>query len=497
MAVVTNTPDNFMTKPNQANGVAPSSQPPGQAPSPPAQNAPNQQQGTSSGRFSNITNYLKANQGYNKNSGGFGGQIAQNINQRADATKGAIQGSQQNFQQQSQQNANAYGGPSLVGQATADPNAFTQDPNQVAKLTAQRDASYTGPTDLQNAQQLQGQSQNLTDLTNSAQTEGGRFNMLRTMFNRPSYSKGQQNLDNLLLQSNPQNLSAVQGTRQSAMDVNRNLNQAQTEAQTQAGNLTDQANQLRDTTRTGLNDAATGFNTDINNRVTQAQTQQNQQYNDALNNLKQGGLTQDQMSQLGLQAGTNLYGVDPSQYLNKGQQATAQTLASQQDYSKINALKNLIGGTAQGDVSGILSSFGDTSQAGTYDPTKAIGFDKDTLNSQIAGQKAAYENDINPINQSIGTLQNYLSHAAGGNLENAEQRAQWLQNIQGQGQQISQGQGEYGPDAQLLGAYQAMNKGQSSLADLRKKYNVDQTLKTLPGNALSATAGNKNISKYV
>lgn len=428
---------------------------------------------SSSGRFTNISNYIKANQGFNQAGGGLAGSVASNINQQGEQAKQGIQSAQSDFNAQAKQATdkyNPYATPAQTptsGQVVTTPPAqnqqaqaappptaadYTQNvlnnagnltPEQTAKFTAMRDAQYGGPQGLANQQQLQANVQNVQNAANQTGTEAGRYNLLRNTFNNVGYTGGQQKLDNLLMQGNQQQLNALTGTRTTANQLQGNLTNAAQQAGAQAQQYGNEALSTQQATRGALNKYATDYATQLQNQANAANTEATKDFNTVQGNLAQGNINAVDLTKFGIDPNTALYNLDPSQYLTKNNtQATMQNIAGTQDYSKIAGLGQLAGGTATPDTSKFLQSFQDQTQAGTFANQPTYTFDKNAFN--IAQQAAAskYGAGLSPLQEKINNdkilgqqLQDKLTaeqgasyDAEGGQGAGQQQRIQDLQS---------------------------------------------------------------------
>lgn len=200
---------------------------------------------SSSGRFANIQSFLKANQS---------GQIGQQVGQQVGAEK-------QKATQKLQESKDAFGGQ--IGQVRAGVEASNKAVNEgianlanggeynpsetafnagVQALSSAKNLAYTGPEQLANTEQLYGQSQNLQQIGQASKTEGGRAALLQRFFgrDRPTYSTGQNKLDNLLL---GRQSGALADVRRSASNFTKDLSQSEQAALSSAaglkGNITD------------------------------------------------------------------------------------------------------------------------------------------------------------------------------------------------------------------------------------------------------------------
>jgi len=190
---------------------------------------------TSSDKYQNLNDYLKANEG-----NGFGESFSNKVNE--DVNKGTQAINNAGTQFKSQVDASTVNNnQALINSAISDPAAF----NEAENFKKLRDASYGGPNSFSDSSDLYsktyGQTKKAQDAANAAGSEGGRFALLDSYFGRPQYNTGQKSLDNLLVQNNS---NAQQGIAQ----ARQNANEQRSQFQRQSAELSDYASQGRGTT---------------------------------------------------------------------------------------------------------------------------------------------------------------------------------------------------------------------------------------------------------
>lgn len=366
-------------------------------------NSPNQQgqtnpKPTSSGRFQNLNSYLKANQGFNQQNGGLAGQINQNLTSKSNDLQQNFAQAKQDYQT-SLNNARQRYDSQFVDNSLQDPTKLSQDDQN--KFTQMRDATYNGPTQLD--PNLQTQVQDFSNLASGTGTEQGRFNLLQQLYNKPSYTTGQQTLDNLFLQANPTQLANLQNSQITSNQLSSNLGQAQADAGGQAANAIEEANQTQQATRNALMNAVNGFDTQMGQNVQSALTGRDQAYQNELGGLQNGLSSQDALkfgliNNLGDKTSQPIYNLDPTKYLQESTFApTNQSVASADDYAKINALNSLSGGKlTDPNVSKIFDMYGDPSQAGSFAKQDPYSFNNAQFSNDLNNAKGQYQSALAP-----------------------------------------------------------------------------------------------------
>lgn len=378
-------------------------------------------------------------------------------------------------------------------------NAGNAQQSDIQSVNNMANANYAGPTSLnsltgnQNLGALQLQTGNLANQANDTQSEQGRMSLLNQMFGNNNYTQGQQTLDNLLIQNSPQQMAQLNGVNQTANTTQQALNNANTAATGSAAQDTANAQAIQQYTQGALNSAITGENSALGQQASTANANATAAQNSLLQALQTGQFSNSQAQQLGLQnyatvnpagspalnatqqtaqqqalagiangtapdqlyfgsslpttfSGLSQYGIvaDPTQ-------ATAQNVATANQYAQMQNLGQMLGTKANTDISGILSSYANPSQAGAYaasgspytvnqsafDAANQQAQSQFNANQQAAGNQA-YINSLQnapSTDLSLGTNMTYntaLQDAKSGNITGAQQLMGTLGSINGQ-----------------------------------------------------------------
>lgn len=364
---------------NQQKSSAPASSGPQSMTMPSPMNAPSQvnqsdqstKPSASSGKFTNVQSFLGANQGAGNR---MATNVSSNVSDKAASIRQGVQQAQTNFQQQATpEQQRLQQGQTLVSNAMNNAQEFVKDPNQLQQFSQLRQGQVA---QLQNPQdalaQQQQQAQELQKTVQSGNTEEGRFGLLKQAFQGPTYGKGAQRLDQLLLERDTQapGQNMLQQKLQAAYgNVDKDVSNELTGEQQQIKSIQDLAKQRQDEINQGLGDIDKGgliggLASDLNKRI-QAQnalyskdsvgdlqsrlaaiSAGKDKYTDASGQEKDVSLTQDELDRMGLKADQSIYNTNVSDYLNNaaiGRQFSKEEVANQDDYSKYNALQQLAG----------------------------------------------------------------------------------------------------------------------------------------------------------
>lgn len=302
-----------------------------------------------SGRFINLQKYIQANAPKSQEQS-LGGQIAQKFGQQVGQVGQKIGQAQQQFQTgiapEQQRLAGAKSNIQQTLAAATSPSNLT--PEQIQQFQAFSQGQARGPQEMQGLQQLRSDVAQVGRTAGLAQSEPGRFQLLRNYFGTPTYSTGQQRLDQLLLQSQP---SGLQNLRSQAQGANQALGSAQQQTSQTLGELARQRAEAQTAAQTGVTDAQTAEQGAITSEAERLTGQRNQlatKLSQLLNGRGGTGFRQDELSLLGLNPadieGINISGVDLSSFTpNSPQAITAGQVATPEQRARLEALSQLAG----------------------------------------------------------------------------------------------------------------------------------------------------------
>ena len=413
----------------------------GQANAQAASYNPNKQQGSG---YTNIQKVLNANQGNQ-----LGQAVGSGIqNQTNEAQQNLNQGQQQ-FQQQTTANqANTGDNSALVQNVLgntaqyAPGGANAAQGQQFQQLIS---GQYGGPTQLANQQQLQNQASNVAQLGQATGSQAGQMGLLQRFVGNPQYTQGQQGLDQLLLgqTGQPQLAAARRGALQLQGQVNSGITGAQATGQQQQN----QAQQFGQNVQQQLGQTVQGINTGLQNQAATAQQGSNKNYADTLAALKSGNINQQQADLLGLKNGeqvtTNGLNSIGNFLTQNPNQATAQNVASGQNYAQLDALRQLGGNFAPQSAQNTLQQYaGQNANANQFQNQQQLTADQAGFNAANTASVNDYNSIVNPAAQrqqqalAVQKLANEEQQAASpnGNMNNAQ-----VQALQQQMQQLSPG----------------------------------------------------------
>lgn len=335
----------------------------------PGQEAPQK----SSGQYANIQSYLDANK---PQADAMGQKIAGNVESKAVDAQAKIQG--------------------LDAQA---PKVDAYDPNEaynnVTNLSQeQKDqyrnqrstGGYSGPYTVDKVAGYDDTQKAVSEASTSVKnlgSESGQQQELKKTYARPSYSAGENNLDQVLLQNSEGSKKAIEGVTGKYADLDKLFD---TTAQKVGGSLNEAKSQaLRNKQGVIAGEEAQWKNLidPIQARADQLNAQNPGIYQSVLDDVSDDELFNDTLQRLGLSAGQNLYDLNLGSYLNPNlTQVGLNDAATADERAKYQALADLIQDQSRTQI-------GTTGRN-----TNPVSFDKDKFSKDAAGREAAYQNDF-------------------------------------------------------------------------------------------------------
>lgn len=223
----------------------------------------------------------------------------------------------------------------IYNQSTQNPsvssliNLIKTNPNEIVTNQPQLETFRQLQTGIQGPQStLTGQeTSNLQPLVQSTGTEEGRFKLLQQMFAKPTqeYTRGQQKLDQLLLQASPQVGQNLQKFAQTQLsDIQKQITPAieQQAARSKAiSEAAQKAQQDISSTLGSFGEEGTGELGSLYSQLNQARQvaadKQQNDYEAAKKLLQDQNLGNETAALLGLDPGTRIYGLNLQDYIGK------------------------------------------------------------------------------------------------------------------------------------------------------------------------------------
>lgn len=356
-----------------------------------------------SGAFTNLQSYLSANQEQ-------GGKLAEGIVQRVDEKAGqaraGLQQAQSTFQQKLNEGSTT-NNQSLIDELKEDPTKVASDQAKYEQFLKQRDAEFKGPTGLQDVDgynDIQSQFNRVNTEVERTKSEEGRFGLVQDVYGKPTYVKGQQRLDQLLLQNDPTARDKFSSTQSRYQGILDEIGSATEGSRAAAQAREAETLSARELARNTVSQEDQALQARIAQQVEEANKRRTEQYGAIQEDVADDLLTQETLEALGLSAGQSLYDLnlnDP-RYLSQGQEANKYNAASDEDYARYLALSKLAGM----DPTFLTEEM--RPQAGSVGAP--VEFNENLFLQDIAAKKAAFEGQAAPIQKSIKDAQDNYNH---------------------------------------------------------------------------------------
>lgn len=287
----------------------------------------------SSGAFTNLNKYLDANQ---EQAGEMGNKIVNSVESVASGAQNKINGLAQEKQNTTQVDTNKY-----LSDPTKNSDEDIQNYQQLRS-----NGGYSGPNDISgttNYGEALKQTENAYQKVQNAGTEEGRIQLLQDEYKRPTYSRGSQVLDNLLLQGNEQ-------SKNSLNDINQKYSGLKTQLETTAtdvGNSINQSKLQALENKKLINTAEEETWNNLINPIQQRAVQYNADSKDLVNRIGQDlqdeTLTDETLRLLGIKEGQKLYDMNLNSYVTPDlTEAGIDNVANADERAKYLALQRLI-----------------------------------------------------------------------------------------------------------------------------------------------------------
>lgn len=397
---------------------------------------------TKSGSYTNLQSYLSANK---EQASDMANRVVGNIENQGSQAKSAVDSIQSGFKSKVDESV-VRPNDNLINEAASNPTEFIKDQDRVQQFTKMRDAQYKGPVNLVDEAgfaDAQKKAQNVQSRLKATETEAGRFGLVQEQFGKPTYTRGQQRLDQLLLQNDPTAKQKFADVRNQLSGLDEYLNRAATTASSyaqQAKQDTENARQMVENRFLGTQGLVPQFKNDLDYRAQKIQEDAGARaqmaesiikgiiggvpttklgteddsaavYRNALSDL---GVNQDQVNTL-LAKQKELkdsYGAefDPMEFLQRvssPSDITRDTVASADEYARYQALRQLLGLEDQ--------YFMDSTRLGTATPDTVDYKYEDALNA-VTGRLTQAEADKRAAEQAEQERRNREASPSSGDI---------------------------------------------------------------------------------
>ena len=340
----------------------------------PGQESSKPQKG-SGDKFANIQSYLDAN----KDQGDQMGQnIQSGIESEAQTAKAGIEG------------LNA-----------AAPKVEAYDPseayNNVTTLSSQdkqkyneAKAGYKGPQTVDQVQGFQDTQKNVSTAASKVQnagTEQGQRQLLKDTYQRPSYSAGENALDQTIVQNSPNSRKGFENLTQKYSGLSGMFDQASQSLGNQLNQNTTRGLQNQQAIASGEKKAMSDLMNPIQQRAEQFNRDNPMTIDRVMGDAQDAYLSQETLDMLGLNEGAEVYGRNLQDYMTPDYtQRGINDVANADERTRYAALTDLIDGKSGDLISGSSERKG------------AVSFDKNRFDSETSSAKERFEKEYETAN---------------------------------------------------------------------------------------------------
>jgi hypothetical protein len=299
----------------------------------------------------NLRRYIEANQTQ------LGQNVARDVESDLEKAEGKFQNVQSTFEQNKSNLENLYNTQAQQFQQQVQQEQYQpilDDQNQFQTFQQLRDRDVSGIDEF--GQQYQTGLQELNPVQQQAQqrvqqfgTEQGRFNLLQQMFAQPGYSAGEQSLDQLLVQTDPNLRNLSTDLTRRTRGVDKNVSELQSRFEELNPAFRQQATDVQQQLTEGL----MGGEQSLEDALTQAAQTRTQADDQMLEGIRErfqsNNLTIDDLDFLGISSDAaprliiNDFG-EIEEVLDRGEDYGIGDVATQEDINRYNALRQLAGG---------------------------------------------------------------------------------------------------------------------------------------------------------
>jgi hypothetical protein len=323
----------------------------------------------SSGKYTNIQDYLKANQ---TQAAKMGTDIAGSVSKEAEGAKQKIAGVSAAAPKVSSYDPSLVIGKTDAGKVSAaDKEAY-----QGIKKTG----GYTGPQNIEGVagyNEAQKATQGAAEKVKLAGSEYGQQELLKQQYGRPSYTAGQNKLDQMLLQGSQAGKTAMQNTKSKYENL-ENLFRTASQATGKAiGEAQKQALANKQAVAASEQKAWNDLTSQVQGRADVYNKQNPEIIKQVQKDVADAYLKEDTLKRLGLSAGQSIYDLDLANYLTPNQtQVGLNEAATAKERGKYQALADLFGDTTRNEI---------TSEGKMINP---ISFNQEQFAKDLAGKEA-------------------------------------------------------------------------------------------------------------
>jgi hypothetical protein len=324
-----------------------------------------------SGQYANIQSYLEANKDQGDQ---MGGRVAGDVESKAQDAQSKIS----SFESKAP-SVRAYDPNEAYNNLG---NLSTEQKNEYKANKAT--GGYSGPQSLEQVNGYQDAykaSNEANQKVENAKSEIGQQQLLRDSYSRPSYSAGENKLDQVLLQNSPNSRSKLEELGQKYSGLNGLFNTASTKVGSAVNSAQAQALNNKKAIQEGEVNQFSSLINPIQQRADQLNAENPALFGIISSDLSDDTLSEETLSKLGLSDGQSLYDLNLSSYVTPNQtQLGVNDVANQNERTKYKQLADLFEDPSRTQIG----------NAGLN--TDPLSFDKEKFNKDVEAKGKAYQN---------------------------------------------------------------------------------------------------------
>lgn len=371
--------------------------------------AQKQRRPTRSGVFTNLDKYINANR---EQSTKLAGNVSKKLGEKATSVRKNLENAQSEYRENVKRGGtdrNAGFVDSMVQRAGR--SEITNDEQE--KFSKMRDKEYQGPSSLQDRDdysKLHRSFKKTEDQANSGSSAAGRFALLSEMYKKPSYTKGQKDLDSLLVggtEKGRRKLDEMQGSYGNIASEFKNAEELSRKTAQTRKMETQQAKDDVQKALFGETGALDNLNESINAQVGRLKKEREESLAQLREQLKRGEVSRDLLNKSGQLssdgvvdddadiAGKNIYNLNLDDYIvDNPYEISRDTAMTKDEAARLQALALLAGRQES-------SYLTDSNLAGTASQANLIGFDQEKFDTDLAKVSSDYKSAHDSISSQL------------------------------------------------------------------------------------------------
>lgn len=295
---------------------------------------------SSSGQYTNINKYLTANQDQAQ---AMGSELTSMVENQAEKAKSSINDLEK----------------SVVKAPDLDPTKYLDNPSSISSADynqLKNTGGYSGPKSIDELKTLDSTMKTTNEASQKVKALGsdsGVKTLLSDQYNRPSYSSGELNLDNVLVRNDSNTIDRINSIQNKYSNLNNMLSNTTTKVGNSIAEAQAQALKNKEKFIPAEQAAWQRVVEPIQERVAAYNEDKDQNLKNIMDDLANSRLNATTINELGINPADigNLYDLDLSKYIITDQsEATLDNIANSEERARYAALRQLIGDPTRTEI---------------------------------------------------------------------------------------------------------------------------------------------------